>query len=106
MILSGNYRQVKRYETSLHTEVAGFEKGARVKVIITMFRTESKVEGTRYGIDVVYVFETERHVWVDKQHMFDSSHEQTVESMFEKYKECLHLTVNEDVPNSIFSIKL
>lgn len=106
MILSGNYRQVKRYETSLHAEVAGFDKGARVKVIITMFRTESKVEGTRYGIDVVYVFETERHVWVDKQHMFDSSHEQTVESMFEKYKENLHLTVNEDVPNSIFSIKL
>ena len=96
MTLSGNYRQVKRYETSLHTEVAGFEKGARMKAI----------EGARYGIDVVYVFETERHVWVDKQHMFDSSHLQTVESMFEKYKECLHLTVNEDVPNSIFSIKL
>lgn len=106
MTLSGNYRQVKRYETTLRAEVAGFEKGACVKVIITMFRTESKIEGTSYGIDVVYIFETDRHMWVDKQHMFDSPHEQTVESMFEKYKECLRLTVNEDHTNSIFSIKL
>ncbi len=106
MTLSGNYRQVKRYETCLHIEVAGHEKGARVKAIITMYRSENKVEGVRYGIDLVYVFDTDRHVWVDKQHMFDSSHLQTVESMFEKYKECLHLTVNEDVPISIFSIKL
>ena len=106
MTLTGNYRQVKRYETSLHVELAGIEKGTVVKAIITMYRIENKVEGARYGIDLVYVFETGRHVWVDKQHMFDSSHLQTVESMFEKYKECLRLTVNEDVPNSIFSIKL
>lgn len=106
MTLSGNYKQVRRYETTLHVELAGHEKGAHVKAIITMYRTENKVEGARYGIDLVYVFETDRHVWVDKQHMFDSSHLQTVESMFERYKECFRLTVNEDHPNSIFSIKL
>lgn len=106
MTLSGNYRQVRRYETSLHLEVAGFEKGAKIKAVLLMYRSENKVEGVCFGIDVVYVFDTDRHIWTDKHHLFNSHHEQTVETMFEKYKECLHLTVNEDEPNNIFSIKL